>query len=269
MEHREGRGVVVLCQIDVTGRTEEDPAADRLLANVLRYVADYAPPVVREVLYAGPDAGRKHLEQMELAVAGYEGGTPKAGQVLVVAPGGGRALAASAPAVRAWVKAGGHVFALGLGREEAGSFLPFSIETQRREYICSVFDPPKRTSLLAGIGPADVMNRDPREVELVSGGAEVTGDGLLAVAREGNVVFCQMAPWDLDYHAYYHQKRTFRRLSCLVARVLGNMGVALPTPILRRFSAPVGRSAPEDRWLTGLYLDRPQEFDDPYRYFQW
>ena len=25
----------------------------------------------------------------------------------------------------------------------------------------------------------------------------------------------------------------------------------------------------EGRWLTGLYLDRPVEWDDPYRFFRW
>ena len=27
MEYREGKGLVLLCQLDVTGRTEDDPAA--------------------------------------------------------------------------------------------------------------------------------------------------------------------------------------------------------------------------------------------------
>ncbi len=25
----------------------------------------------------------------------------------------------------------------------------------------------------------------------------------------------------------------------------------------------------EGRWTTGLYLDKPQEWDDPYRLFRW
>ena len=44
MEYREGKGLVVLCQLDVTGRTEVDPAATRLFANILSYVFSYAPP---------------------------------------------------------------------------------------------------------------------------------------------------------------------------------------------------------------------------------
>ncbi len=269
MEYREGKGLVLLCQLDVTGRTEEDPAAMRLAANLLNYASTYSPPAGRKVVYVGQDAGRKHLEQMGLAVTAYQGGAPRTEQVLVVGPGGGATLAANAEAVRPWIKAGGAVFAIGLGQQEANSFLPFSVTTQKREYISSVFDPPGRKSLLAGVGPADVMNRDPREIELVSAGATVVGDGVLALAPDANVVFCQLAPWEFDYQKYYNQKRTFRRVSCLVGRVLGNLGVDEPTPMLERFSSPVKGAAGESRWLAGFYLDKPQEFDDPYRYFQW
>ncbi len=148
--------------MDVTGRTEKEPAAARLVANLLNYVAAYTPPPMHKVVYVGEGAGRKHLEELGLSVATYQGGTLAAEQVLAVGPGGGQTLSAHADAVHQWVKAGGHVFAIGLKQEEANSFLPFPIKTQHREYICSVFDPPRRTSFLVGIGPAEVMNRDTR-----------------------------------------------------------------------------------------------------------
>jgi hypothetical protein len=78
-----------------------------------------------------------------------------------------------------------------------------------------------------------------------------------------------MLPWEFDYQQYYNQKRTFRRASCLVSRILGNMGAVEPTPLLERFSSPLKGGAAENRYLTGFYLDKPEEMDDPYRYFQW
>ncbi|MGA2032999.1 MAG: hypothetical protein ABSG68_12125, partial [Thermoguttaceae bacterium] len=270
MEYREGKGVVLLCQMDVTGRTEDDPAAARLVANMLNYVSTYVPPAPRKACYVGLEAGRKHLEQMGLTVATYQGGSPATDEVLVVGPGGGPALAAHADALRRWIASGGNVLAIGLGQEEANAFLPFSVKSQKREYICALFPPPSLTSLLAGIGPADVMNRDPREIELLSEGVTPLGDGVLAVAPHANVVFCQLVPWEFDYQKYFNLKRTFRRASCLVSRALGNMGVDGPTPMLERFSSPAGKGAAGDRrWLTGFYLDKPEEFDDPYRYFGW
>jgi len=269
MEYREGKGLVLLCQMDVTGRTEEDPAAMRLAANVLQYAVSYKPPVERKAVYVGEDAGREHFESMGLVLSPYRSGALGAEDVLIAGPGAGKILAADADAVRQWIKEGGYVLALGLTGQEAGDWLPFSVKMEKREYICALFDPPPAMSLLAGIGPAEVMNRDPKEIELIVGGASAVGDGVLAVAADFNVAFCQLTPWEFDYKKYYNQKRTFRRVSCLVARILGNMGVAMPSPLLERFSSPASRTSNEPRWLDGFYLDRPEEFDDPYRYFQW
>ncbi len=194
MLYREGRGIVLFCQADVTGRTADDPAATRLVANMLDYVSAYVPPSVGKVVYVGEDAGRRHLEQIGLTVVAPAGGVPSAGQVLIVGPGGSESLAANADGLRQWIKAGGKVLAVGLGQDEANRFLPFAIKTRKQEYICTVFSPPAGNSLLASVGPADVMNRDPREVELISAGATPVGDGVLAVATDANVVFCQLAP---------------------------------------------------------------------------
>ena len=62
MEYREGKGLVLFCQIDVTGRTEQDPAAETLVRNILEYVAAWKPPPRRQALYVGDPAGRRHLE---------------------------------------------------------------------------------------------------------------------------------------------------------------------------------------------------------------
>ncbi len=43
LEYREGRGLVLFCQMDVTARTESDPAAETLVNNILRYVDAWRP----------------------------------------------------------------------------------------------------------------------------------------------------------------------------------------------------------------------------------
>jgi hypothetical protein len=45
--------------------------------------------------------------------------------------------------------------------------------------------------------------------------------------------------------------------------------VAGATPLLERFRAPVDPAGKEQRWLEGFYLDQPEEWDDPYRFFRW
>jgi len=159
--------------------------------------------------------------------------------------------------------------AIGLGEQDANAFLPFQVRMKNEEHIAAYFEPFGVNSLLAGIGPADVHNRDPRQLPLVSQGASVVGNGVLAKAESANVVFCQLAPWQFDYKKQYNLKRTYRRASFLATRLLANMGVAGSTPLLARFHSPVDVAKSEKRWLDGLYLDAPEEMDDPYRFFRW
>jgi hypothetical protein len=103
---------------------------------------------------------------------------------------------------------------------------------------------------------------------LVSSGARIVGDGVLARAEDANVVFCQIEPWQFN-SSQMNLKRTWRRTSFLVSRLLANMGVSGPTPLLDRFHRPVAAAPLEKRRLTALYLDQPEEWDDPYRHFRW
>jgi hypothetical protein len=75
-------------------------------------------------------------------------------------------------------------------------------------------------------------------------------------------------------------KCTFRRCAYLVSRLAANLGAAGSTPILARIGSPPspyplprggeGRvRGDERRWLEGLYLDVPEEWDDSYRFFRW
>ncbi|MGA2673097.1 MAG: glycoside hydrolase family 2 TIM barrel-domain containing protein [Terracidiphilus sp.] len=268
IEHRAGQGMVLFCQTDVSGRTETDPAADALARNIVQYAAAWKPSPMRTVVYAGDSAGKAYLTSAGLRLTVYDGEDLSASQVLVVGPGGGKKLAAQRAHVAEWVKAGGRVLALGLDDAEANSFLPTNVSMVHREHISACFEPFPAGSALAGVSPAEVHNRDPRKLPLISEGATGAGDGVLATAAEGNVVFCQLVPWQFDDSGEkMNVKRTYRRTSCLLARLLGNLQAAGETPILKHIAAPVEEN--ERRWLAGLYLDTPQEWDDPYRFFRW
>jgi hypothetical protein len=269
MEYREGKGLVMFCQMDVSGRTETDPAADRLARNIITYVSEWKPAANRQALYVGDPAGKSHLEKTGVAAHSYDGGKLSADQVLIVGPAAGQKLAANAAAIHEWLKAGGHALAIGLDQSDAKELVS-AVTMKKAEHIAACFEPFAAASPLAGVGPADVHNRDPKEFSLVSRGAAVVGDGVLATADKGNVVFCQLVPWQCDYSKEKtNVKRTFRRSSFLVTRLLGNMGVESATPILARFSSPVDPSKAEKRWSDGLYLDQPEEWDNPYRAFRW
>jgi hypothetical protein len=268
LEYREGKGMVLFCQMDVTGRTEDEPAADALNRNLLRYVSAWKPSPRRKALYVGDSAGKAHLEAAGLSAGAYAQDQLAADGVLIVGPGGGKKLEGDAAAIGKWLKDGGRVLALGLDEADA-AFLPFPIKMKKEEYIAAYFEAPGAASPLAGVGSADVLNRDPRDLPLVSGGAAAVGGGVLANAESDNVVFCQLVPWQFDPTKRMNLKRTFRSSSRLVTRLAANLGAAGTTPILARFHSPVDASKGEKRWLDGLYLDAPEEWDDPYRFFRW
>jgi len=269
MEYREGKGMVLFCQMDVTGRTEDDPAAQTLVHNILRYVSKWQPAPRRRVIYVGDLDGRRHLESTGLPLEEYDRAGLSADHVLVVGPDGGQKLATEAGAIGKWLKAGGNLLAIGLDEMQAGAFLPVMVKMKETEHIAAYFEPSGLNSLTAGVGPADVYSSEPRQLPLISTGDTVVGDGVLARDESVNVVFCQLAPWQFDYRKQYNLKRTFRRTSYLITRLLANMGATGSTPVLERFSNGVESPQAEKRWLEGLYMEEPQEWDDPYRFFRW
>jgi len=253
LEYREGRGLVLFCQMDVTGRTGREPAAETLAGNLLRYVDSWRPAPRRTAVYAGDPAGLAWLAACGIEAAPFKGGPPAADQVLVVGPGPTeenapgrdasprrpdsdpasgrdasprrpdaapdsgrdasprrpdaapdsgrdasprRPSAAESTNIAAWVKAGGRVLALGLDQTEANSFLPTKVTMQSAEHIAAFFPPFSANSPLAGVAPADIHNRDPRKLPLVTAGATPYGDGVLAA--NGNVVFCQLPPFEVS-----------------------------------------------------------------------
>jgi hypothetical protein len=267
LEYREGKGLVVFCQMDVTGRTEDEPATDALILDLLCYVSAWVPDPRREAVYVGDPLGRSYLESAGVPLVSYDSDGLSPTQVLVVGPGGGQKLAGQAAEIASWITAGGNVLAIGLDEADANAWLPFQVAMKKAEHIATYF-PLGIDPLLAGVGPADVHNRDPRQLPLVSAGAQVVGDGVLAKAKDANVVFCQLAPWQFE-GPQSNLRRTHRHVSFLVSRLLANLGVSGSTPLLDRFHQPVDAAKPEKRWSNGLYLDQPEEWDDPYRFFRW
>jgi hypothetical protein len=158
-----------------------------------------------------------------------------------------------------FVAGGGAVLGIGLDDKEIAEGLKLPIEVKSDEYINAPFTPSPAGSAFAGIGPADLQNSDPRTIALSNG-------GVLAASKDNRLLLFQLAPWTFDVNQL-NTRRVFRRASFALSRVLGNLGVHARTPLLDRFASPA--TAGEQRWLTGLYLDKPIDWDDPYRFFRW
>jgi hypothetical protein len=196
LEYREGAGMVLFCQLDVTGRSESDPAAEQLVRNILSHVTRTPYPVFpsREAIYVGDAIGRRYLEQAGITAGSLEDGL-RPDQVLIVGRGGEQTLAEHAAVVQQWLQAGGHLLALEMDDDALNGFLSTTIRTTEREYISGSFQPPAADSLFAGLGPADVHNRDPRALPLVTQGAATLAGGVLARLTGTSAVLCQLAPY--------------------------------------------------------------------------
>lgn len=269
MECRKGKGMLLFCQVDVNGRTENDPAAERLAHNIFAYVSTWEPATQRKALYAGEALGKSYFEKAGIAVGAYEGGAIPENVVLIAGPGCSEKLIAHTESIHAFVKAGGAVLALGLSDSEANSFLPRKIVTKKSEHISSYFAALGKDSFARGVGTADIHNRDVKDIPLVTSGATIVAGGILAKVEGTQLMFCQLTPWSFDYSKQYNVKRTFRRTAFLISRLLANRGVAAELPLAERLSTPVDPAKKEKRWLANLYLDTPEEMDDPYRFFRW
>jgi hypothetical protein len=269
LEYREGRGMVLFCQMDITGRTENEPVAETLARNILRYIDGWRPIARRTAIYAGEKEGLAWLAASGIKASSLSNNPLKADQVLIAGPGIGKEITTAVK----FENAGG-IIALGLNETEANSVFPDKVKMETKEHIAAFFQPFSGNSPLAGISPADVHNRDPRKIPLVTGGATVFGDGVLAATN--NIAFFQLPPFEISKETdfardigQFNQRRTFEHTSFALARLLGNFGVSGQTPLLERFSQPVRTSETKGRWLEGLYLTKPTEWDDPYRFFGW
>ena len=266
LQYREGKGLIIFCQLDVTGRTEKDPSAEVLVRNLINFARSWQPAPQRQLLYAGTAEGKRHLELAGFSPEPFASAKLDPGHILAVGPEGEKEVAPAATAIARFVQAGGRVLVAGLGTE-AHEFLPLKFGVRRAEHISSFFEPPGVGSLFCGLSPAEVHNRDPRVLPLISSGATPLGDGVLAQGHDSNIVFCQMAPWLFGGSEQNNLRRTFRRTSFALSRVLCNLGASSSTPLLERFQRPAQQT--ETRWRVGFYLDKPQEWDDPYRFFCW
>lgn len=77
LEYREGKGMVLFCQMDVTGRTEFEPAAEILVHNILKYVllTKHQPIPERRALYIGDPEGKVYLMEAGFKVLDFAGQT--------------------------------------------------------------------------------------------------------------------------------------------------------------------------------------------------
>ena len=238
LEYREGTGMVLFCQLDVTGRTESDPAATRLSATCWATFRRGNRRPHRKLLYRGrgrrqvafgdrPASRPPIIKAARWRLTRCWSSVPAAGQnwppMRKTSSPGSRRAAGCWPS--------------GLDKTKPTGSCHSKSAMKKAEYVCgSRYTPAATTARLPASPRPTCTIRSPRELPLISGGATTLGDGVLAKADSANVVFCQLVPWQFEYQKSYNWKPTFRRSSFALSRLLANMGVVGGHAALARLS---------------------------------
>jgi len=208
LEWRCGRGRVVFCQLDLTGRVGVEPGATQLACNLLSYVCSPPSAAAGRAVYVGGPRGRALVENtlldVSLAVSGEELPEALAGAgVVIVGEGLTNAPGMLKRELSRVVRRGGWVVSLPKTPDELNAgWQPFRLRTERRKAHRAGVDmidaPP-----FAGLGPADFHWRDVGEFDVfVQSGqprrAAVLGDGFFLVLAnrrgKGGWLFSQADP---------------------------------------------------------------------------
>lgn len=257
-----GRGRSIFCQLDVTGRTVNDPVADRLVVNLLNYLdrAQVEPPRVTVCLGGG--ACVDLLQQLGVVTAPAGAAVAYGpGTLLVAGPG-----AVAPQGLAQAVAAGLNVVCLGMTGAELQAWCPVPIATVKTNAcFARIANPPAE---LNGLCNADWYwhGRMQFDALVVPEAEKLAMNGALRVVRHGQgcVVVWQVPPWAIDENAKPYLRTSKRRADALAARLLANLGAGFRSPLAERLATPV-----EQAWLKSYYLDVPLATDDPYRYYRW
>lgn len=218
MEMEFGEGRVTVCTLDVEARTVTDPAAMKLMRQVLENVR-HAPiqPKAKRVIYMGDDAGADSLEK--LGVQFVRSTTPQPNDQLLVVGGG----AIDEAAVTTWINAGGK--AVVLRRTSDESFLGASfIESKSFHGSTAIPD----WSETAGLSASDLHFRADTPAWLVAPAdfVQVAADGLLArrTLGKGSILFSQLSPDAVPADEKRYFRFTRWRQTRALSQVLANAG---------------------------------------------
>jgi hypothetical protein len=236
LELLSGNGRVIFNQLDVSGRTEEDPAARRFLANLVDYASSAPKPLWRRVAYLGDDQGAEMLSFLRIDFKRLQTPAESApGQVLVLGQADAKTLMSWKDGIRDFAKAGGRVFCLPQAAEAyASGFLPFKVKAAPKAVSYSVVG---KTSdpLLAGLGNSDFYWKG--EIELVAleeveGATQKLDSGVLARVPhgQGEYVFCQIVPGMFDVDKRFWLTNSQRQTERLMVNLLSNLGAEMSTP---------------------------------------
>ena len=262
LETVSGQGRAIFCQLDVTGRTADDPVADRLVVNLLVYLNGLETEARKPVLCAGGEGAAAYLQAIGAAARPADGAACGSNVVLVAGSG-----AAVPQGLFHAIDQGMDVVCMGMSGEELKAWCPVPIMTVHTNACFTRLE--KNPPELNGLSNADWAWHGRMTFDALTApeDARDASNSALRVMRygKGRIVIWQVPPWAIDEKAKPYLRTSKRHANAMGARLLANLGGGFaPSPLAGRFAVPV-----EKAWLNSYYLDTPEASDDPYRYYRW
>ncbi|MEI6071707.1 MAG: hypothetical protein WCS31_07930 [Verrucomicrobiae bacterium] len=240
LELRNAQGNLVFNQLDVSARTQDDPAANRYLANLLTYTRDLPAPHLHEAAYLGGDEGAKLLESLRVDYKRITApAEAKPTSVVVLGEADPKTLAGWKDGLAAFTESGGLVFCLPKSEADfASGFLPFAVKTSAKAVNQSVIGP-TADPLLLGLGNSDFYWKGDIQVtalDQVEGASLLLKSGILAQVPhgKGSYVLCQIEPGKFDVAKRFWLDRSRRFNERTVVGLLSNAGVEMTAPYFLR-----------------------------------
>ena len=236
LEYREGSGLIVFCQLDVTGRSLSDVVTQHVVRNLVAY-ADSAPGRKRrDVYYAGDAEGRSLLASLGVPFAELGAGSADADSLVVVGGDG----AVPPAGVHDALASGARFLGLGMGSEAIRSWLDRDLECAVESRYSRLVDDLSAKELM-GVSNSDLHWRTRVEAPFFPTSTRGESPALRVLSiGSGRAVLLQTPPWVFDAQAKPYLRTTRRRSVFLVSRLLANLGAGFGTPLAGRLANPAG-----------------------------
>ena len=214
LEMKTGKGVVLFCQLDVSGRTESEPESLVLLRKALTHLELEKAHATRPVVYRGGPEGKELLKKLNIVFTETE--ALPSGALLTTGPG------AKLADLKEQIENGLNVLAVAPEKEELERLLPAGTPLVSGRFFPAATPGLRKHPEFAGISQADLHWRKPIPLSF-----DPAGDGgrALRIFRigKGRLIVCLSAPWMFEEQEFQYRS-SGRRSAFLISRLLRNLG---------------------------------------------
>jgi len=228
-------GKIVFCQMDCSGRTEIDPAADRLIKNILKYLDKVKPIIWKKCVYLGEEKGENILKLLRVKYHKISSlKETKGNEVLILGHISPDTLKKWREDLANFVFKGGIIFSLAKNEKELTDWLPFKIKFERKKIDSTIIDKPEEP-LLAGLSNAELYWKGKMNIVAITKvpkGSFKVNTGLIARIPygKGQYIFCQIEPDMFNLKKRFYMKDSRNLTYRLIQNLINNLHIPMEPP---------------------------------------